>query len=203
MKDYLNPIALIIAAFIIVFGLGAGGGAAQLAGDTNFDSVDVSDGYKVDATSVIDGSGNWTGAINVTANSATLATTTVEVFTQGGEVFASSTTNTSETFVAEDLSSHSVLELTPNTGNTTYTLMASSSWTGILANPGDIRTWKIENATTSTAITATIAAGTGIELLEPDGQNVVITGQNYAELECWKRSDTDIACVVDEYIDAD
>lgn len=196
---FANTVAL---AVLLVVALG-GGSPAQLGGSSTFSGpVNSQAGYQESGTSVINTAHQWVSSINNTATSSKMATTTVEVFTAGGTVFASSTSNTSETFVEEDLRSHSYIELTPNTGNTTYTLMASTSWTNIIPNAGDHRRWLIENATTS-AITATIAAGTGIDLQKPDGQNVIIGQNNFAFMDCWRRSDTDIVCVVDETIPAD
>ena len=72
-----------------------------------------------------------------------------------------------------------------------------------MQNPGDYRTWVIENGYTAAATTTTIAAGTGIDLQEPDGQNVVVGINNYAFLTCFREASTDIVCSFDETIPAD
>jgi len=61
----------------------------------------------------------------------------------------------------------------------------------------------VSNTATTITVTGTIAAGTGIDLQEPDGQNVVIGINNYAFLTCFKEASTDIVCRVDETIPAD
>ena len=55
----------------------------------------------------------------------------------------------------------------------------------------------------ATATTTTIAAGTGIDLQEPDGQNVVVGPDNYAWLTCFREVSTNVVCRVDETIPAD
>ena len=48
----------LILVGVLVFG---GGSVLRLGGTTNYDALDVTDGYYVDASQVIDGSGNWVG----------------------------------------------------------------------------------------------------------------------------------------------
>ena len=85
----------------------------------------------------------------------------------------------------------------------TLTLPATSTMTTLLANSGDTRTWIVENPFTAAATTTTIAAGTGVDLQEPDGQNVVIGINNYAYITCSRLPSTDVVCRVDETIPAD
>lgn len=88
----------------------------------------------------------------------------------------------------------------------TVTLPASTTFP-LSLKAGSYRTWVIENPFTAAATTTTIAAGTGIDLQEPDGQNVVIGINNYAFLTCVRGADSgspqDIVCEVDESIPAD
>jgi hypothetical protein len=54
-----NIIGAIAVLALIVAGIGlVGGNSAKLGGTTNFDTLDVSDGYKVDGRTVISSSGN-------------------------------------------------------------------------------------------------------------------------------------------------
>jgi hypothetical protein len=84
----------------------------------------------------------------------------------------------------------------------TVTLPATTTFP-LPGDAGAYRTWVIENPFTAAATTTTIAAGTGIDLQEPDGQNVVIGINNYAFLTCFREASTDIVCRVDETIPAD
>lgn len=84
----------------------------------------------------------------------------------------------------------------------TVTLPATTSFP--LANEaGAYRSWVIENPFTAAATTTTVAAGTGVDLQEPDGQNVVIGINNFAWLTCVRQPNTDVSCRVDESIPAD
>jgi hypothetical protein len=124
----------------------------------------------------------------------------VTTFTQGGGVTAT-TSAASATIPATDFDTENYIVVTPSLGNVTLTLPASTTFPGI-PNVGDTRTILIENAA-SAATTTTIAAGTGVDLQEPDGQNVVIGQNNYAWLTATRLSNTDIVVVVDEVIPAD
>jgi hypothetical protein len=84
----------------------------------------------------------------------------------------------------------------------TVTLPATTTFP-LASEAGAYRSWVIENPFTAAATTTTIAAGTGIDLQEPDGQNVVIGINNYAWLTCFRELSTDIVCRVDETIPAD
>jgi len=132
-----------------------------------------------------------------------------EGFVDGGAVFATTTTVSADsTSLAPNvLAKHKVIRFlgSSTAAALTATIAASttSGWVNILPNPGDTASWFIENGYTAAATTTTIAAGTGIDLQEPDGQNVVIGINNYAKLECFREASTDIVCTVDEFIPGD
>lgn len=56
----LQYVTLAISVIALLVSFYAVGLKSPLGGDTNFDSVDVTDGYKVDGTTVISGSGTLT-----------------------------------------------------------------------------------------------------------------------------------------------
>jgi hypothetical protein len=87
-------------------------------------------------------------------------------------------------------------------GAVTATLPATTTLP-LGAGVGSYRTWVIENSYTGAATTTTIAAGIGIDLQEPDGQDVVIGINNYAFLTCFREASSDVVCRVDETIPAD
>jgi hypothetical protein len=123
----------------------------------------------------------------------------------GGGVYATTTTVATETLTSQILEKNKVIRMlgSATAAAITVTLPASTTMSNILPKPGDYRTWVIENGYTAAATTTTIAAGTGIDLQEPDGQNVVIGINNYAWLTCYRELSTDIVCLVDESIPAD
>ena len=113
-----------------------------------------------------------------------------------------STSSATRTLTAEEICGSSYIEFTPLGAAVTLTLPATSTITTCLQTAGIPRTIIIENAA-GAATTTTIAAGTGMDLQENDGQNVVIEQNDFATLTFWKRSDTDIVVTVNETIPAD
>ena len=125
-------------------------------------------------------------------------------FSQGGGVTTASPTNASYTLTFADMNRSNVITFAASSTMPalTATLPASSSFP-LPSEAGAMRSWVIVNPFTAAATTTTIAAGTGIDLQEPDGQNVVIGITNYAWLTCFRMANTDIVCSVDETIPAD
>lgn len=90
----------------------------------------------------------------------------------------------------------------------TFTLPATSTMPNIVPRVGDTRSWIIENPFTAAATTTTFAAGTGVDLQEPSGQDVVIGINNFAYLTCTRFANAssrpgDVVCRVDETVPAD
>lgn len=129
----------------------------------------------------------------------------LEGMTDGGTVFSTTTTSATGILTAAQMEKAKLFRFLGSATAEAYTitLPASSTMASVLKNPGDYRTWVFENGYTAAATTTTIEAGTGIDLQEPDGQNVVIGINNYAFLTCFKEASTDIVCRVDETIPAD
>lgn len=146
-----------------------------------------------------------TANLTATGGDTALATTSTEVLTQGGGVYSTTTTASGHTFTEDELRYYSVFRFlgTDTAAAITATLPATSTMTSLLPNPGDRRSWIIENGYTAAATTTTIAAGTGIDLQETDGGNVVIGINNYAQLDCFREASTDVVCIVNETIPAD
>jgi len=126
-------------------------------------------------------------------------------FEQGGCKTTMSQLESTYTITANDMRVCNILTFTASSTQAalTATLPASTTFP-LSAEVGASRTWIIENPFTASATTTTIAAGTGINMQEPDGQNVVIAQDNYAWLTCIRGADTgkpeDIVCKVDETI---
>lgn len=129
-------------------------------------------------------------------------------FTQGGSITTATPDDATYTVTYADMVDASVITFTASTTMPALTATLPASTTFPLPEArGSSRTWVIENPFTAAATTTTIAAGTGIDLQEPDGQNVVIGINNYAFLNCIRGADSgapqDIVCSVDETIPAD
>lgn len=129
-------------------------------------------------------------------------------FVQGGNRTAIDPVDGTYTLTYADMLDNSLITFVASTTQPalTVTLPASSTFP-LPQQKGVSRTWVIENPFTAAATTTTIAAGTGIDLQEPDGQNVVIGINNYAFINCIRGADSgapeDIVCSIDETIPAD
>ena len=76
IKNIITGVISVILAVVISLAL-VGNNQPNLKGTTNYDDIDVSDGYAVDGTTVIDGSGNVDAPITSTTGtfSSTLSAT--------------------------------------------------------------------------------------------------------------------------------
>lgn len=208
---------LLIVGIVVVATLGGGWlvgnnrpvEQSQYRGVTNYDTVSVTDGFQVDGTTVIDGSGNIDAPITSTTGtfSSTLdvtGETSVQGFTQGGGCRASTTVAATETLTEAQLLANNCFEYNgANAAAITITLPATSTMTTLLPNAGDFREWMIDNAYTAAATTTTIAAGTGIDLIAVTANDDVQDGTEFARLTCYRKTNTDVACIISELLAAD
>ncbi len=126
-------------------------------------------------------------------------------FTQGGGTNAITTVaEGTHTLTFAQMNDFNIITFAASTtqGALTLTLPATTTFP-LGTKAGSYRTWVIENSFTAAATTTTLAAGTGIDLQEPDGQNVVIDINGYAFLTCFRLADSDIVCRADETIPGD
>lgn len=112
------------------------------------------------------------------------------------------------TLTSADMVESSIITFTASSTMPALTVsLPASSTFPLSTRVGAERSWRIENPFLAAATTTTIAAGTGIDLQEPDGQNVVIGITNYAWITCVRGLDSgapeDIVCSVDETVPAD
>lgn len=125
-------------------------------------------------------------------------------FEQGGKVTTATPTSATYTFTFADMSESSILTFVASTTMPALTATLPATTTFPLSGEaGARRTWLLVNPFTAAATTTTVAAGTGVDLQEPDGQNVVIGITNYAWITCHRLLSTDITCNIDETIPAD
>lgn len=159
--------------------------------------------YGITTTGDISGAAiTGTGALTISG------ATDVAIFTYGGSVLATSTSGTATTLTQAILAAYTAIEMTPNVASFTYTLPASSTITTLMPNAGDKREWTWQNATTTTAITITLATGTGWNLSGVDNAVDVWPGAAYTARElvimsCYRQNNTDINCELRENIAAD
>lgn len=125
-------------------------------------------------------------------------------FTQGGRVTTATPVAATYTLTFADMIDSNVITFTASSTMPALTVTLPAS-TQIPLSPeaGSYRSWVIENPFTAAATTTTIAAGSGVDLQEPDGQNVVIEINNYAFITCYREMSANVVCRVDETIPAD
>lgn len=177
-------VAVIVVAIIAIAGwsLPSMTPNQNLSGDTNFDSLDVSDGYKVDGTTVINGSGVVTGTTQTLSGYLTL---------NGGVVYSSTFATSSAgaaTYTAANITGINTI-LHNATGALTATLPATSTLTSFVPNTGDRESITLVNIG-SGAIT--FAAGTGMNLYNASS-TLVLPPTAAAQFEFVRQADTDIS----------
>jgi len=122
---------------------------------------------------------------------------------EGGKYTSIATTSATYTLTPGEFDS-AVIDVESVAGAAALTLtLPATSTSAYPITPGDTVDLIVKNSHTGAATTTTIAAGTGVDLQEPDGQNVVIGITNYAYLTCTRLDTRDVACRVDETIPAD
>lgn len=201
--NWINTGLIVLVAILLLVGNQPGQG-----GVTNYDTLDTTDGYKVDGTTVIDGDGNIVASITTDTITAS-GETSVQGFTQGGGCTASTTLVATELWTEADLLGSNCFVYSGGAGTLaiTITLPATSTMTTLIPNAGDTRSWFYDPSGYVAATTTTFAAGTGIILMEPndgDDSNVVIAGATGAAMiTLMRRSDEDVYAVIEEISDAD
>ena len=192
----INTVAIIVLILV--------GGNNQYGGTTNYDDIDVSDGYAVDGTTVIDGSGNVDAAI--TSSTGTFSST---LTTNGGSIYSytlsTSSAKTTYTMIQADLLHYNTILATLSGGGTTWTLPASSTITSLVPAAGDRQTQCYLPLTNN----LTFVAGTGIDLKGATSTGVggpfdrTIKAGGMGCFEFVRQADTDISAGLLEYEDID
>lgn len=210
MRKYIVIFSIILIGLLALAGfIGYNFGKSNSVGSSWHNATqDFSEGISVDGTMIIDGSGVLTpasitssgaisgtngvfsGTLNVTGAS-NFGIAVADTFTQGGGVYASSTSNSAETLSASSFDTENVIDYTLNVQDATLTLTATPTLTSFIPNTGDVRTIKIRNATTTAGMDLTIAGNTGVILKKATSSAVIYgdtDGANYAELTFTRRN---------------
>ena len=157
------------------------------------------EGIAVDGTEIIDGDGNYVGAITgttgtlsstlvVTGNTAITGTltvtgeTNVANFVQGGSSYTADAA-THVALTAAQMCNNSYIKITPTVGHVNVTTAATTTLIAdCIPAIGDRVSFYYENGA-SAATTTTIVAGAGVDLIEPSGGDVVISQNEDAFIE--------------------
>ena len=185
-KDF-NSLSLFSGAAILLIGLiigvvGSGGSQVPMGGLIHNTQESFDEGIAVDGYERISGKG---------------------VLVEGGDMTTIASAATGSVTAAQFCDS-SVLLWAPTAASGDLTLPTSASLAADCFNVnGDSKTILYRNLTATAATTSQIVAGTGMVLLEPDGQNIEIAGGASALIHAIRYSATVIIVTVDEFIDAD
>lgn len=182
--NWINTGLIVLVAILVLVG---GNQSGRYGGTTNYDALSVTDGYSVDGTTVIDGSGNVVAPITTTTLTASGATA-VETFTQGGGIFATSSQG-SVTYPASAFDVENVIEHT-TTAAVTATLPASTTLSSFVPNSGDVREVIIKNIGT-TRLTLVGATGTLLKVASSTDGLFMDSG-DWGVLKFFRKSNTDI-----------
>mgnify|MGYP001557891137 CR=1 FL=1 len=207
--DIKNIGVALVAVVIAIFALFTGG-SSNLGGSTDSGYNATANGvYAVDGTTVIDGSGNWVGAI--TGTTGTLSTLSLSgLFTaNAGSVasysLATTTAATTYTLTAADIGNYDTIRQTLTGGATTFTLPATSTLTSLVPSAGD----RAETCWMPLTNTLTFAAGTGIDMMvatstgNSSAHDLTITAGGVGCIKWFRQTDTDITAGLIEYENAD
>jgi hypothetical protein len=113
-------------------------------------------------------------------------------YQSGGTAYATSSTASAYTLTNTELGGDiSHIEWTANL-NTTLTTPASTTMPWLGNTAGDMRTYTFYAASSTAASTITLAAGTGVDLQEDEGETVVINGLEVARLTFLRKINSDV-----------
>jgi hypothetical protein len=162
------------------------------------DSTSPSAGEVRGTTFTSTGAATIGGAFGVTGE------TDMAGLTSGNGTLASTTSASAGTLTEADLLANSVLDVL-STVSTSFalTLPATSTMTTLLPNAGDMRSWWIQNASSTAAVAMTITKGAGVDLIGVDTDVDVIDGAEWSVLNCYRKVDTDVVCELSELVHAD
>lgn len=150
--------------------------------------------------------GLFAGSENQFSVSSAGAVATAEFTQGGGQCTITDANGGTYTLTQSELSGCNYLYMTASGAGqavVALTLPATSTLTTLLPEIGDYREWLIDASDLAAATTTTITLGTGIDMIAVTTAEDVIDGGEYSELRCWRKSDTDVACVTSELVNSD
>jgi len=133
------------------------------------------------------------GVLSLSARLNVTGSTTVETFTQGGGIYATTTGTTTLAAYAFDV--ENMVEITPtNASGVTVTLAASSTLSSFVPNAGDARTVLMCNASSTARVV--FAAGAGLNFAQATS-SLTLQGAMCASFDFYRATDTDIEVFFD------
>ena len=215
MKEYIKIVVVAVVAGLLSGSIVAlvGGNKSQPLGGSTADNWDVGGNLTVTGTAAITGAvtqtgaATFSGAVTATGGATSLATTSVEGFTQGANACTLTDANggTYSLTQGEMLNCSFFTFAAGGAGHeiVALTLPATSTWTTLLPNAGDSRRWFYSAENLAAATTTTVTLGTGIDIIAYTTADDVIDGLEYAQITCWRKTNTDVVCLTSEILAAD
>jgi len=193
-----------LALIVAIFGLFLPTAFDTLGGTTNYNALDVTDGYSVDGTEVISATGVLTGVIT-TANAVTVTgETNLDSLIQGGSIVTVAVPGNP---TAAQVCNNHVLNFTWTTGSSTavfttptFTNLAADCLT---ANGDDILVLFRNTNATAASTTAITAPNASTTLLGPSSGDDIINGGNSAWLRFIRLTANTGLVTTEEITDAD
>ena len=177
-----------LIALVAILVLVGGNQSAELGGGSRFPN-----GLSADSTAP--SAGQVRGTTLTITGSATAGTSTVESLTTGGFVVSSSTPSATTVIAEKDVRGGTLLISADKAGGTSASFAASSTFTNLVPNAGDIHRVYFRNSTTTATAEGniTLTGGTGIILRGTSTASVIVPGGKGAGLIFWRSStSTDI-----------
>lgn len=122
-----------------------------------------------------------------------------------GRTLATSSAQTTQTLVATDIVGYDTILFTPNTGDITLTLPASTTLKSFLPLRGQRQQTCFHNASTTAGIDVIFAAGTGIDLetASSTATDLTILADQFACFQIIRKANTDFGVLLTEYTNGD
>lgn len=120
-----------------------------------------------------------------------------------GGMYTVATSSSTFTLADRDIANSKVISIASvsDAAALALTLPAASAWPS-LTEPGTSQSWIIDNLHTEAATTTTITAGVGVDIDGTTANDEVINGGVSGRLECWRLTDGNVRCIVEEMVDA-
>ena len=199
LLSYLLPISQFVTLGLVLVLL-LSGSSQSFGGTTNYDALDVTDGYYVDGTQVIDGSGNFIGAVS-SANSLTV-TGDVRLKSPVESGASSTLSGTTTTVItAAQACDNSFVAFSPSiTEASTLNLPTTQAlFADCLTTNGDSVRLYGQNKTASTTVVTVGNASTTLVYQGSTGGSATLAASSWIELTFIRVTDVLMVAIMDQF----
>lgn len=199
MNKTLSYLSLAVQVLILVLVASFVFRSPVFGGATNYDQLDTTDGYSVDGTSIVNGSGVFTGAIT-SANAVTLTgdTRIQTLVGTGSQVALAGTTSSVITAAAVCDAGYATTTPSITEASTLTTPTAALLFADCLTTDGDSSDLIVLNTTASTTV-VTAGASSTIAFDGSTGGSVTLAANSWAFLKFVRTSATAYVTIMSQY----